>query len=222
MRFLFLVFAVFMSVPCFGQVKLGPYAGVGVTQWIFDEQKVIENNYRFGIYAGAMADITLNDRFGIQIGLAFNSRGSKTTSSETINYNSTSIGAEVERNFKLNYIVLPVELRIGANAGSTKIYGTAGLYAGYLVSGKYDIVSTSGGSTIQEDTEDLDVGIHDFEYKSLDYGLQIGAGAELESGFFFKAWYFYGLATSDYWKTDFHEMKNTGVEVAVGYFIFGK
>lgn len=102
-------------------------------------------------------------------------------------------------NFNLNYINVPI---------SAKYYFTEGFSAhlgpqiGFLMSAK----ATDG---------DNDVDIKD-GYSSIDYGVNIGAGYKLESGLFFNARYYFGLADIPDTDADV-KVKNSVIQVSVGY-----
>jgi hypothetical protein len=97
-----------------------------------------------------------------------------------------------------NYIAVPVMLKY--SLGEIKLL--AGPQFGYLLSAKED------GTDIKD------------AYKSLDYGISLGAGYETEGGFGLDARYYFGLANvnNDPTATDM-TVKNSGIQVVL-YFRF--
>lgn len=86
-------------------------------------------------------------------------------------------GGTFEAKVNLMYLHIPVNARVGFDAGPMKIYGAVGPYVGVGLSAKAKLDIEADGMSVSE-TEDLTFGDgEDDDIKRLDYGLSIGAGA---------------------------------------------
>lgn len=142
-----------------------------------DENKYVDPV--IGPHFGIVADIPIDEKFSVQPELLYSSTGYK------ISYSMEYW--EAEYNGKLNYVSIPIMGKYKLKDG---LYIEAGPYFGYLLSAKEDGESsdTFKATLYSYDNEDVK------EYfKSLDIGLGIGAGYQLENGLYFNARYTLGL-----------------------------
>src|SRR5690606_23342981 len=117
---------------------------------------------KFGIMAGAYLTAMFSDRVGIQPELVFSSMGSKD---------------EDEGKYKLNYIALPVLVRIQI---IDQLHFLVGPQASFLMSANYEYESE------EEDIKDF--------VKGLDFGAVFGVGADISR---FNVGVRYGLGLSN-------------------------
>jgi hypothetical protein len=213
---IFLLFTISSS----GKVRIGAFIGATSPYWIF------ERNYHDSkmqlkpfLHAGLQSDIKLNKHTGIQIGLCYNRMGSKYEYSEVAAmFNGVPTMRETKRNFNLNYISLPVDLRIGIAIKETEVYGTLGFYGAYLISGKSKMEVEVDGVKDHEDDFGLDIGTGSYQMHPGDYGPRLGAGVNFNSGLFIKAWYSIGLKNLYYSRDDIRQARNAAFGFSAGLF----
>ena len=170
-----------------------------------------EVSSRTSFHLGGLAEIKFTEKFTFQPEILINSIGVKSSLVESepdYFYNSSN-------NIKLTYLNIPLIAKFNIFNGLSL---DAGPQIGILVSAKneFSVEETSRGSTFNESgtvssTE---------QFKSLDFGLNIGTSYIIENNIFFSARYYYGL--SDIWKqvgdTDYIiGFKNNCVQLSVGY-----
>ena len=160
---------------------------------------------KLGARLGGVADLSFNEHFSLQPGLAFSMKG------------GGSLGGT---DWGINYIEIPVNLVVkleNPNGNSTsKWFLGAGPYLGVAMSagsalavGKSSTIDTTGSGN---DT---------YGIKAFDFGIQIVAGREWEWGFYTKASYGLGLMDISYDKNNSNlSLKNYAFSFSVGY-LFG-
>jgi hypothetical protein len=100
---------------------------------------------------------------GCEVGMMFSQKGS--TYTDSTNTNSIVAGYK-----ELNYLEVPFNVRYRLTFGFVGIYGIAGIYGGYTLSGK----------VVQENPEILDRNeVYPTFMDHVDYGYNLGAGIEL-------------------------------------------
>ncbi len=144
-----------------------------------------------GFHIGGLAEIKLTDKFAIQPELLFSTKGSS----------YAFFGIDVDQN--LSYVDMPVMAKYFVIEGLSI---EAGPNVGFLVAAE-----------LKGDGEDVD---NKDDLKSVDFGLNFGAGYELKNGLMFQARYNIGLADiseeEDGDPYTFDE-KNAGFSLSVGY-----
>lgn len=148
---------------------------------------------QFGYHVGALAEFTLSEKFALQPELLFSKKGAS----------FTFFGIDQKTN--LTYVDIPIMAKFYVMEGLSI---EAGPQIGFLMSAK----SKYDGETI--DIKD--------DLKSLDYGLNIGAGYKLDNGLMFQARYCIGLAdiSKDVDTTEGdpnYNEKNAGFQISVGF-----
>jgi hypothetical protein len=138
---------------------------------------------RVGFHVGGLAEIMINDKFGIQPELLYSSQGYKTD----YNYGSES----EESNVNLSYINMPVMAKFFP---IENLSVEAGPQIGFLVSAKNDYTYTD--SDYPEYNESGDVDVKDY-FNGIDFSMNIGVGYKLDMGVFFQARYCFGLTAVD-------------------------
>lgn len=168
---------------------------------------------KFGWNAGLLVDVAIiEDAFSVQTGANFGVKGFITE----LNTVAGPLSTEEKRKFDLYYIDVPILLKPSYRSGDVRIFGLAGSYFGYGLFGKYKEVTTAslnGVDTSTEDKKDIEFG-RDGQYKNIDYGLRLGAGAEFNYTLYFALYYDIGLA--DISPDESQKVSNTVIGLSVG------
>jgi Outer membrane protein beta-barrel domain len=155
------------STPAWAQVGGGIKAGVNLASLSGFNDGGNSSSERTGLVAGGFLTVGLAPMMAIQPEVLFSMQGSKLHFSES--------GIATDATTKLDYVQIPVLLRIGNSGRDTaSIYGLFGPTFGLLM---------------RADQEGVDV---KDELKNTDMGLAVGAGMSL-SRLFAEARYTYGL-----------------------------
>lgn len=138
---------------------------------------------KVGFHIGGLAELKLSEKFALQPELLFSSQGFKS------NYYDLD-DRKVDYNVNLSYVNIPIMAKFFPIEGLSI---EAGPQVGFLVSAKNELNDYNN--------EDLEPGESEIDtkdlYKSLDFGINIGASYEMESGLFFSARYNLGLSKVD-------------------------
>lgn len=184
-----------LAVLAFGvtnaqEVKYGAKGGLNIANQKFEAQgSSITGNSIVGIQVGGFAEVKLDEKFAIQPEVLFSTEGSKFKSEGQ------------DFTFSLSYINIPVMAKFYP---AEKFNIQAGPQLGLLVSAKGKL---DGGSK-----EDIKEG-----YKSINFGLNFGAGYEFTENCLVD--FRYNLGLSDVAKDNEEGLKMTGsvFSIAVGY-----
>lgn len=156
---LVVVLGLIISLPSFSQIRIGVKAGVDIDNPTLKSSSFDVKNltsYQVGPSVEIMLPVSALD-LGIDVSLLYSD-------------NRMTVKNLTEDNEKQDvsnrYLVLPVNLKVKANLGSEvfKLYGLAGPYAGYLISGDKIDFSQVGD---------------DVKAKKFEGGLNFGLGFEL-------------------------------------------
>lgn len=152
------------------QFSYGLRAGINLAKWEteeLEEEGDIKN--RLGLLGGAVLELRFNENFAIQPEINFLQKGVKVeySVSDPIlgNYSGST-------NIYLNYLEVPVALKVGRSFGGMRADLLAGPSFGYGLNGKSKDSYTFNGVT-EKDESDID--FKEDEIKRIDLGLQIGA-----------------------------------------------
>lgn len=166
-RFTFLPILLICTSGLFAQ--LGIKAGVNMANEIksFSQQAITDafssknlTGYQIGLIYQAMPK---KSGLGIEIAALLSQKGSTFS-------DSTSIGDFIKKGYKeLNYVEVPLNLRYRLTLGFIGVYGIAGIYGGYALSGK----------TVDESTNTTQNQSFQTFIDHVDYGYNLGAGVEL-------------------------------------------
>lgn len=141
-----------------------------------------------------------NLHYSINPGLTFGNHGAKYTDS-----------SNEENVVTLGYVSIPVDFVYKFKPTDNSFFISAGAYFGYLVSAedKYNELKINDG---------------DYSYKNSDYGLNIGAGYILKSGWTMRLVYTNGLANILNYPSgsDDSYIKNTNIGLTIGWMPFNK
>lgn len=183
-----------MAVFAFGftnaqETKFGLKAGLNISNQKYEAEGISVNaNSIVGVQVGGFAEIKVADKFAIQPEVLFSTEGSK-------------IKAEGEEIlFNLSYINVPVMAKFYP---APKFSIQAGPQLGFLVSAK---------GKFNDEKVDIKDG-----YKSINFGLNLGAGYEFTDNFLVDVRYNFGL--SDISETNEEGIKTKGsvFSIAFGY-----
>ena len=169
--FLLFFIVILFSSQLFAQ--LGIKAGVNVSSEVRDNIKNWEDVKNFsadnlnGFHVGLIYQIpftTTGGGFGAEIGAFFSQKGSFFSYDKEDDLSGTLTKAYNE----LNYAEVPLNLRYTLSLGAIGFFGSAGVYAGYMFSGK----------TVDETAKEVSkMEFSEFTDK-LDYGCTLGVGID--------------------------------------------
>ena len=170
------------------EVKFGAKAGLNLASITGDETDGIESRTAF--HVGAVAEISISDKFSVQPELLYSAQGAK----------DSFEGIDVDA--KIDYLNLPIMAKYYVAEGFSLELGPQ---VGFLLSAKAE----GGGESI--DFKD--------ETKGIDFGANFGVGYKLESGLNFGARYNLGLSNiNDGEDSDDFKNQNSVIQLSVGYF----
>lgn len=164
-----------------------------------------------GFHIGIPVHIQLGKIFAVQPELNFQQAGAK--------YSNKSDLFEYEASTRFNQLQIPVMLQAGYMLeNGFKIYGEAGPYLAYAMSGKSTTTSKFRLSTNADWTTTTNTGSIKFDesdnLKRMDFGVGFGAGVGYK-GVVLNARYNVGL--SDIESSDFGKLYTRGLNISVGY-----
>ncbi|CAM1354821.1 porin family protein [Tenacibaculum insulae] len=174
------------------EVTFGAKAGLNIANVSGDN--VENNDARTSFHVGGVAEIEISDKFSIQPELLYSEQGFKVESEQ--------MGFNVEETLKLSYLNIPVIAKYYVAEGFSL---EAGPQIGFLMSAKAKV--EAAGQSAEEDVKD--------DLKSIDFGLNFGAGYKLDNGLNFSARYNLGLSNIS--EDDDNEVKNGVFQISVGY-----
>ncbi|MFC2104251.1 porin family protein [Bacteroidota bacterium] len=164
-----------------------------------DDEDISDEIYsKVGLQLGPVVEFPMGDLLSLETGLIFSNKGAR----DEARFADATI-------ISLNYFEMPVNLRIGFDAGPMKIYGNFGPYVGIAISGRYEDEKFEIGN--DEDEDDI---------KRTDIGLNIGAGAGIR-GFEFGLNYGTSLTSIAPQTVNGFKVKNNVFSIVFAY-KFGK
>ena len=183
-----------MAVFAFGftnaqEAKFGLKAGLNISNQKYEAEGISVNaNSIVGVQVGGFAEIKVADKFAIQPEVLFSTEGSK-------------IKAEGEEIlFNLSYINVPVMAKFYP---APKFSIQAGPQLGFLVSAK---------GKFNDEKVDIKDG-----YKSINFGLNLGAGYEFTDNFLVDVRYNFGLSDISETNEEGIKTKSSVFSIAFGY-----
>ncbi|WP_374948953.1 porin family protein [Mucilaginibacter sp.] len=202
-------------------IQFGFRAGISSTKFSRTLQPDIQvrdaDTATIGYYAGAFATLNVN-RFSIQPGVYFNTRGGKTT--EEV-YQGDIIFSGYG-NWRLFYIQVPVNILYNLPTAAGSFYVGAGPYISTALSGKFS-AERIDGYRIEEKYEDsysfkATIGTdQNRSFKRFDYGLNALAGFRLNNGLLIDAGYDLGLGNIEGQSYIYSSTKNRSLHFGLGY-----
>ena len=196
MKNLLLTTVMFIFITSMSYAQFGVRLGANMANFSVDDD--VEYKSKLGFSAGVFYKLKAGDKLAIQPELNLVQQGSKLEDD----------GVDVT--LSANYIQIPVLLKYAfGNAEKTNFFIQAGPYVGIGV-GKIKLKSCAGEDC---ETEEEDFG--EETLKSSDFGLNLGAGVNINSKLSIDIRY--GLGLSDIDSEDDISAKNTAINLGVGY-----
>lgn len=188
---------IFMGIAVQAQdIRFGLKGGANISSYLLDENQARDSKGQWGYQVGLVTEITFSEYFALQPEILYVNRGAE--------YDVAGVNVEED----LHYIDIPMLLKF-------KPIPIVNLYAGpqvsFLINGKYEY----GDEGVTYEFDDRD------DFKSIDFGLAVGAGAEL-GPMFLDVRYSLGLnnALEDREIKDVvledEDARNNGVQISVG------
>jgi len=210
-----LVVAVSMTTTLFSQ-KFGVKAGLNFANMLAkDDDDTYSEDYKMnlGYQAGVTAEFPITEMFSFETGLLLSTKGYKISEEETVG----GVKMKIEGSQNLMYLDVPLTAKASYNIGGAKIYGLFGPYIGLGLSGKVKSEVTIDGDS-ESDEEDIKFGSDEDEdnLKSLDFGLTIGAGVEINA-IQVGLSYGLGLANLSHYTDNGAKINNRVLGITVGY-----
>ena len=197
--FLVVLLALCIVLPAKAQTNLGVLAGLNLANVSVDpepEGMDLTNRTAFGF--GGVLEVGLNESVALRFEPMYLQKGVE-----------TAIG-EVDIEFNLAYLEVPVMLKYAFGTGDTKPYIMAGPTIGFNLSAKQKI--SAGSESDEEDIKD--------DISSTDFGLGFGGGVNFHTGnnsIFVEVRYNIGLTNvNDNSDDPDTEIKTKGIQIFTG------
>lgn len=178
-KIMILVLGVTMTTESFAQ-KFGLKGGLNLSNMLFkDDDDTYSDDFKMnpGFHIGGTAEFPLSDVLSFETGLLLSTKGFKISEEETI----LGMTSKIEVKSNLLYLDIPLTAKASFDLGGAKLYGSLGPYVGMGLSGKSESEVTLMGETTK-DENDIEWGSdEESDFKRLDFGLNMGAGVEINS-----------------------------------------
>ncbi|MCS7035936.1 MAG: porin family protein [Saprospiraceae bacterium] len=156
-------------------VGLGLRGGLHFANWslndVAKDEFVFDPKSATGLLFGALLEIRLSNNLAIQPEVTYIQKGTK--------IDETILSVKSEGGYTINYLEVPIMLKVGTGFGVGRFDVLLGPSFGYGLNGKYEIKATSGGITV---TEEEDIDFEKDEISRTDLGAQFGASVGLNLG----------------------------------------
>jgi hypothetical protein len=189
-KILFAAVALFIMNGAFAQINIGVKAGANLS----DLSDVKDSKMKIGFHVGGFAEFVISERISIQPELLFSTQGT--------GYTESYQGINVDVSLNVNYINVPVLLKVNIAGG---LSAEVGPQVGFLLTAKTKAEAMGVSST--EDLKD--------ECKTLDVSLPIGLSYTFAEKFVVGARYAFGLTNLN--KDGSSKIKNNVIQVSFGY-----
>lgn len=173
-------------------VRFGAKGGVNFTNMTSDGFD--DNNSRTGFHLGLLAEVPVSERFSIQPEVLYATQGTE----------ATILGETVEREYKLDYIQVPVLAKLYLFRGLSLEVGPS---FNFLVEEETEYTSNVGEATIENDLG-----------STFEFGGAVGLSFNFTNQFFASARYTQGFTDafdSENWDED--ATNNNGFQLGVGF-----
>jgi hypothetical protein len=208
MKLLIVIIALTTTLESFAQIKFGVKGGLNFAK-VLDKtnNRTYSDDYKskIGFHLGATAEYSISEKFAIESGLLFSTKGFKMENS-------------VPASISLNYLEVPINAIYKIELSSAKILIIAGPYLGYALSGKIKASEPILGDNEDSKEQKLEIGT---DIKALDFGLNVGTGVEIKD-ITASLQYGYGLANLSFHSEIETKFKNRVLGISIGYKFSGK
>jgi hypothetical protein len=197
------VFFLCVSLNLSGQ--FGVRAGVNLANLAVDpEEEEFKTNTKIGIGIGVFYKVAVSDNFTVQPELNFMQHGTK--------FDLELLGVKAESSLSFNYLQVPILAKYGfGNMEGTNFYVQGGPYLGLGIGKVTSKVCIDG----ECETDEQEYGDGEEGPKNPDFGLQLGAGVNINSNISLDVRYILGLQNLN--AGDEGTIKHTGINISVGY-----
>ena len=165
-----LICAMFMVSQAFAQ-NIYVHAGGGFANMLVqDDEDVFSEDYEAkpGITFGIVAERALSPMLSAGGGVLYVPKGYR--------FSETIFDIDVEQNFNINYLQIPLFARIGTQVSGFRLFGDAGIFASYAINGNAETTFEADGET-ESETEEIDW--DEDPFNRMGFGLIVGAGVEM-------------------------------------------
>ena len=183
-----ILFATLFSVGVFAQAQFGAKAGLNMANISGDD---MDGDMKIGMHVGVSAAFELSDAMTLNTGVLYSTKGSQ----------DEDEGVKMSAN--LSYIEIPVNLSFSISDNMSLM---AGPYIGLLMGAEVEVSgagSLDGTADIKDDT------------RSMDFGINVGAGFAVTEVISINAGYEMGLATLD--PDGDGDSKNSNIYIGMTY-----
>jgi len=183
-----ILFATLLSIGVFAQAQFGATAGLNMTNVSGDD---MDGDMKIGMHVGVSAAFELSDAMTLNTGVLYSTKGTQ----------DEDEGVKMSAN--LSYLEIPVNLSFSI---SDKMSLMAGPYIGLLMGAEVEVSgagSLDGTADIKDDT------------RSMDFGINVGAGFAVTEVISINAGYEMGLATLD--PDGDGDSKNSNIYIGMTY-----
>lgn len=183
-----------------------------------DDETTYSEDFKMllGWHIGAAYEIPINDLLVFEPGLMFNTRGTKSTTTEVFGPENSDLVTTTSITY--NSLDIPLYLKASFEVGDDMmIFANLGPYFGFALSGKFKSKVEIFGETDYY-SEKMEIGSDeetDF-IKPFDFGLGFGAGFQYSS-FFLGVNYNLGLANLALFNEGGYKVNNRLLNISVGY-----
>jgi hypothetical protein len=185
------------------EIKYGLKVGMNVANLNVDEAGFPSTSSIVNIHIGGFAEIMLNKKLAFQPELLYSAQGAKF---DYLFDDGAGTLYDTENTFKLSYINIPLMIKYYPES---KFFFEAGPQVGFLTSAKLKVNVTGFGS----DTQNIDEA-----FKSIDFGLNLGAGYNISKHATINARYNLGLSNiGENESGDNSKVLSRVLSVSVGY-----
>ncbi|MEX0845908.1 MAG: porin family protein [Balneolaceae bacterium] len=195
--------------------NFGIKAGLNISEmFIEDDDGNLSDDYdsKAGLHFGLIAEYPINENLNFETGLLISQKGFKGSLEETL-FGET-LKADIL--FKTLYLDIPLNAKAAHTISNKQVFGIFGPYIAIGLTGEYESEFSYMGES-ETDNEDINWGNdEDDDLRRLDYGLNAGAGIEINS-IQFRVSYSLGLANVSAYRDSGTTMKHRVLSLSVAY-----
>ena len=201
------------SIGAFAQMSFGAKAGLNLTNMTIKagDEKNDDISYKYGFNAGAFADFSISDLFGVEAGLNVEMKGYQINNEYDGSLGITS--ETIKEN--LTYVTIPVDVKLSFGS----FYVLAGPYFGIAAIGKIKVKKEFKNTDDYKHTEDIKFGNKkgESDLKRMDLGVGFGAGYEINNHLGIRLGYDLGLANLQPGGDSKNSTKNGSINISATY-----